>query len=86
MFRLIVQSPLFLKSHPISILRPEVLVTHTKDLGQVIGGVHTASSKIGGEIDIPYRFGRRPARTETSREQNPSSTDYRLRRIPPRGR
>ncbi|KDR74362.1 hypothetical protein GALMADRAFT_250234 [Galerina marginata CBS 339.88] len=32
---------------------PEVLVTHTKDLGQVLGGVHAASSKIGGEIDIP---------------------------------
>ena len=33
--------------------RPEVLVTHTKDLGQVIGGVHSASRKVGGEIDIP---------------------------------
>ncbi|KAF4616038.1 hypothetical protein D9613_011411 [Agrocybe pediades] len=32
---------------------PEVLVTHTKDLGQVLGGVHAASNKIGGEIDIP---------------------------------
>lgn len=32
---------------------PEVLVTHTKDLGQILQGVHTASSKIGGEIDIP---------------------------------
>lgn len=37
----------------LSILSPEVLVTHTKDLGQVIGGVHTASRKVGGEIDIP---------------------------------
>jgi len=32
---------------------PEVLVTHTKDLGQILGGVHKASSKIGGESDIP---------------------------------
>lgn len=32
---------------------PEVLVTHTKDLGQVLGGVHAASKKVGGEIDIP---------------------------------
>ena len=32
---------------------PEVLVTHTKDLGQILGGIHKASSKIGGEIDIP---------------------------------
>ncbi|CAA7269212.1 unnamed protein product [Cyclocybe aegerita] len=32
---------------------PEVLVTHTKDLGQIIGGVHKAASKIDGEIDIP---------------------------------
>ncbi|KAF8905835.1 hypothetical protein CPB84DRAFT_1622964, partial [Gymnopilus junonius] len=32
---------------------PEVLVTHTKDLGQILGGIHTSASKIGGEIDIP---------------------------------
>ncbi|KAF8960248.1 hypothetical protein BDZ97DRAFT_1834674, partial [Flammula alnicola] len=32
---------------------PEVLVTNTKDLGQILGGVHDASAKVGGEIDIP---------------------------------
>ncbi|KAF9468759.1 hypothetical protein BDZ94DRAFT_1153332 [Collybia nuda] len=32
---------------------PEVLVTHTKDLGQILQALHSASSKIGGEIDIP---------------------------------
>ncbi|KAF8815824.1 hypothetical protein BYT27DRAFT_7192225 [Phlegmacium glaucopus] len=32
---------------------PEVLVTHTKDLGQIIQGVHIAGGKIGGSIDIP---------------------------------
>ena len=31
---------------------PEVLVTHTKDLGQIIHGVHAAASKIGGYIDV----------------------------------
>ena len=28
-------------------------MTHTKDLGQILSGVHTASGKVGGEIDIP---------------------------------
>jgi 26S proteasome regulatory subunit N10 len=32
---------------------PEVLVTHTKDLGQILQAIHTTSSKIGGQIDIP---------------------------------
>lgn len=32
---------------------PEVLVTHTKEVGQIIGAIHKASNKIGGEIDIP---------------------------------
>ncbi|KAF8655193.1 hypothetical protein AX16_003225 [Volvariella volvacea WC 439] len=32
---------------------PEVLVTHTKDLGHILSAVHTASRKIGGSIDIP---------------------------------
>ncbi|KAF7354715.1 hypothetical protein MSAN_01385400 [Mycena sanguinolenta] len=32
---------------------PEVLVTHTKDLGQILQAIHTTSSKIGGNIDIP---------------------------------
>ncbi|GLB33367.1 putative ssl1-like protein [Lyophyllum shimeji] len=31
----------------------EVLVTHTKDLGQILQALHQTSSKIGGEIDIP---------------------------------
>ena len=31
---------------------PEVLVTHTKDLGQIIQGVHIAAGKIGGYIDV----------------------------------
>ncbi|KII96128.1 hypothetical protein PLICRDRAFT_151249 [Plicaturopsis crispa FD-325 SS-3] len=32
---------------------PEVLVTHTKDLGQILNAVHTSSSKISGTADIP---------------------------------
>ncbi|KAG9317002.1 hypothetical protein JVU11DRAFT_1182 [Chiua virens] len=32
---------------------PEVLVTHSKDLGQILKGIHAAASKIGGSIDIP---------------------------------
>ena len=32
---------------------PEVLVTHTKDVGQILQGIHVAGKKIGGEIDIP---------------------------------
>jgi len=32
---------------------PEVLVTHTKDLGHILTAIHTTSSKIGGSIDIP---------------------------------
>ncbi|KIL63365.1 hypothetical protein M378DRAFT_164677 [Amanita muscaria Koide BX008] len=32
---------------------PEVLVTHTKDVGQILGGIHTATSKIGGNSNIP---------------------------------
>jgi 26S proteasome regulatory subunit N10 len=32
---------------------PEVLVTSTKDLGQMLKAVHDASLKIGGSIDIP---------------------------------
>lgn len=32
---------------------PEVLVTHSKDLGQVLKAIHETSDKIGGSIDIP---------------------------------
>ncbi|KAG6845849.1 hypothetical protein H0H87_002540 [Tephrocybe sp. NHM501043] len=32
---------------------PEVLVTHSKDLGQILQALHTTKSKIGGQIDIP---------------------------------
>ncbi|KAL0058135.1 proteasome regulatory particle base subunit rpn10 [Marasmius tenuissimus] len=32
---------------------PEVLVTHSKDLGQILQAIHKTSSKIGGGIDIP---------------------------------
>ncbi|KAJ3859974.1 MAG: hypothetical protein NXY57DRAFT_966257 [Lentinula lateritia] len=32
---------------------PEVLVTHSKDLGQILKAIHTTSSKVGGAIDIP---------------------------------
>nr|GAT49906.1 predicted protein [Mycena chlorophos] len=32
---------------------PEVLVTHTKEIGQILSALHTTQSKIGGEIDIP---------------------------------
>ncbi|KAJ8522588.1 hypothetical protein ONZ45_g851 [Pleurotus djamor] len=32
---------------------PEVLVTHSKDLGQILQAVHTTASKIDGQIDIP---------------------------------
>lgn len=33
--------------------RPEVLVTHSKDLGQILQAIHSATSKIGGTADIP---------------------------------
>ena len=42
----------FLRPHNIS-PSPEVLVTHTKDLGQIIKATHSASKKISGSIDIP---------------------------------
>ncbi|KAH7903158.1 hypothetical protein BJ138DRAFT_1021070, partial [Hygrophoropsis aurantiaca] len=32
---------------------PEVLVTHSKDLGQILKATHSVSSKLGGAIDIP---------------------------------
>jgi 26S proteasome regulatory subunit N10 len=32
---------------------PEVLVTHTKDLGHILSALHATSSKISGAIDIP---------------------------------
>ncbi|EEB95017.1 hypothetical protein MPER_06079, partial [Moniliophthora perniciosa FA553] len=32
---------------------PEVLVTHSKDLGQILQAIHKTSSNIGGAIDIP---------------------------------
>ncbi|EPQ59762.1 hypothetical protein GLOTRDRAFT_33689 [Gloeophyllum trabeum ATCC 11539] len=32
---------------------PEVLVTHSRDIGQILQGTHKASSKIGGSADIP---------------------------------
>ncbi|KAJ3713454.1 hypothetical protein EV361DRAFT_948527 [Lentinula raphanica] len=32
---------------------PEVLVTHSKDIGQILKAIHTTSSKVGGAIDIP---------------------------------
>ncbi|KAH7930337.1 hypothetical protein BV22DRAFT_1055288 [Leucogyrophana mollusca] len=32
---------------------PEVLVTHSKDLGQILKATHATSSKLGGTIDIP---------------------------------
>ncbi|KAI0666169.1 hypothetical protein C8Q78DRAFT_1157260 [Trametes maxima] len=32
---------------------PEVLVTHTKDLGQILGAIHSSQDKIGGVADIP---------------------------------
>lgn len=35
------------------VVSPEVLVTHTKDLGQILQALHATSSKIGGSIDIP---------------------------------
>lgn len=30
-----------------------MLVTHSKDLGQILKAIHTTSSKVGGAIDIP---------------------------------
>lgn len=30
-----------------------MLVTHSKDLGQILQAIHTSSSKISGSIDIP---------------------------------
>ena len=32
--------------------RPEVLVTHTRELGQIIQGVHDARAKMGGSADL----------------------------------
>ncbi len=34
-------------------VRPEVLVTHSKDLGQILQAIHVTKNKIGGAIDIP---------------------------------
>ncbi len=36
-----------------SICRPEVLVTNTKDLGQILQAIHSASSKVSGTADLP---------------------------------
>jgi len=33
--------------------RPEVLVTHTKDIGHILSALHTTAPKLGGSIDIP---------------------------------
>ena len=30
-----------------------MLITHTKDLGKILGAIHTAQDKIGGVADIP---------------------------------
>src|SRR6267154_259173 len=35
------------------IYSPEVLVTHTKDLGHILSALHMSSSKVSGTIDIP---------------------------------
>ncbi|KZT63715.1 hypothetical protein DAEQUDRAFT_99485 [Daedalea quercina L-15889] len=32
---------------------PEVLVTHTKDIGQILQALHSTSGKVGGTADIP---------------------------------
>ncbi|KDQ65142.1 hypothetical protein JAAARDRAFT_168052 [Jaapia argillacea MUCL 33604] len=32
---------------------PEVLVTHSKDVGQILQGIHSASQRIAGSSDIP---------------------------------
>jgi 26S proteasome regulatory subunit N10 len=32
---------------------PEVLVTHTKEIGQILSALHATSSRISGSIDIP---------------------------------
>ena len=32
---------------------PEVLVTHTKEVGHILAALHTAASKISGAIDVP---------------------------------
>lgn len=32
---------------------PEVLVTHTKDIGQILQALHSTAGKIGGAADIP---------------------------------
>lgn len=36
-----------------SICSPEVLVTNTKDLGQILQAIHSTRDKIGGAADIP---------------------------------
>lgn len=41
-------------SHDLLGLRsPEVLVTHTKDIGQILQALHSTAGKIGGTADIP---------------------------------
>ena len=42
---------LSLQTYPHS--SPEVLVTSTKDLGQILQAIHTTRDKIGGDADIP---------------------------------
>ncbi|KIY47817.1 hypothetical protein FISHEDRAFT_44702 [Fistulina hepatica ATCC 64428] len=32
--------------------KPQVLVTHSKDLGQILGAIHTTRQNISGEIDV----------------------------------
>ena len=36
-----------------SLSRPEVLVTNTKELGSILGAIHTAQEKLGGVANIP---------------------------------
>ena len=53
--------------------------THTKDLGQVLGAIHQAASKIGGAIGIPNAI-------EARGEQDAPSADLCLCRVPAGGR
>jgi 26S proteasome regulatory subunit N10 len=33
--------------------RPEVLVTHTKEIGEMLGALHSLENKLGGVVSIP---------------------------------
>lgn len=46
------QFTLVADAHIFSIVSPEVLLTHTRELGALLQSVHSASTKIGGTVDF----------------------------------